>query len=80
MRSCVIVPVCTDNSSGFMWRWRTLDGSNQSAFCFTYFHDCLEAAQQAGFSVDMKKTQELAQRPETVSASSYRIEPRRDRQ
>ncbi len=75
MRWCVVVPVYVKNRPGFMWRWRSLDRHSYSRFCFTYFHDCVKAAQEAGFSVDMERTRECARQPELVSLSEYQRNP-----
>jgi hypothetical protein len=59
-----------------MWRWRSAHGRAQSRFCFAYFHECVEAAQRAGFAVDMQQTLERARQPEIVAVNDYRREPR----
>jgi hypothetical protein len=58
-----------------MWRWCSVHGGAHSQFCFAYFHECVEAAQRAGFAVDMQQTLERSRRPEIVAANEYRREP-----
>lgn len=75
MRTCVVVPVRVANRPGFLWRWRSLDTRARSPYCFQFFFDCLQAAERAGYAVDLEKSRELADDPEVVSAAEYRVGP-----
>jgi len=51
-RAAQVFPLRTPAVHGFHWKWRCVDGSNESATTFIYFFDCVEDARRAGYCVE----------------------------
>lgn len=42
----------TATGSGFVWRWRSVKGKEESAGFFKFFYDCLEDARNLGYTAE----------------------------
>jgi hypothetical protein len=49
MKIAWICPVRAGGAQTFGWKWRSEDGSAESAHAYTYFYDCCENARRKGY-------------------------------
>ena len=52
-KSAEVFSVTAAGRNGFVWRWRSADGKQQSAGTFEYFHDCVADARTRGYDVPL---------------------------
>jgi hypothetical protein len=53
MKPAVIFSLPATTSHGYCWRWRSVDGTTDSAGQFAFYHDCLGDAQANGYAVQL---------------------------
>lgn len=53
MKTAEIYSVPSQNSSGYLWKWRSSDNKKGSADGFEYYHDCLSDARIQGYEVNL---------------------------
>jgi hypothetical protein len=48
------VPIAS--AHGFVWKWRSEDGTSESRKAFVYFDDCRQDARRHGFAITSVRT------------------------
>ena len=54
--ACLIYAISSTPVSGFLWRWRTVDGVQHSEPTFAHFYECMADARAHGHQVDLPGT------------------------
>ncbi len=52
-KKALVYSSVVQQAPGYVWRWRSDDGKEESAESFPYYHDCLADARAKGYEVDL---------------------------
>jgi hypothetical protein len=53
--TAVIFSVPLHSTTGYCWRWRSVDGKTDSGDSFIYYYDCLSDARAKGYDVEPER-------------------------
>jgi hypothetical protein len=76
MKPAVIFSIPMTTTTGYCWRWRAVDGKNDSADSFVYYYDCVTNARANGYDVEPTRARgDKAPGHAALGPHPQRIEP-----